>query len=388
MDLSQRDAMLRLNLTPGLGPTLIRRCLEAIGSAQAVLGASVHELREIEGVGAKRAEELRRAMDTLSDGKALAREKELIEEQGVKVSMVSDAGYPRLLRLIPDPPPLLYIRGELREDDGLALAVVGTRHCTAYGRQQADRLATLCAQAGLCIVSGGARGIDAAAHRAAMRIGGRTIAVLGSGLARPYPSEHNDLFDDISGKPGTHGGFGAVVSELPMDTPPIAENFPRRNRIISGLALGVLVVEAPVRSGAMITARLAAEEHGREAMAVPGRADSPASAGCHRMVREGWGTLVTSAAETLDTLHEAGQLLKAGLTICPDQCDETKPGLWQKHLTENQRRVIAALDEPRGLDQLVTTTGLSVPALQADLTLLEVRGLVRREHGQYVRRSG
>jgi DNA processing protein len=228
---------------------------------------------------------------------------------------IHDAGYPRLLRHIPDPPQLLWVRGELREDDALALAMVGSRRCTHYGREQADRFAADAASADLCVVSGGAPGIDAAAHRAALRLGGRTLAVIGSGLSTPYPKEHHELFDQIADPTAARG---AVLSDLPMTAPTQPENFPRRNRIISGLSLGVLVVEAAARSGALITARLCVEEHGRELMAIPGRIDSKASEGCHRMIRQGWATLVTGGADVLDALDESGQILKVGMTQSRD----------------------------------------------------------------------
>lgn len=376
MDNIDRDALLILTLTPGLGPRLIRRCIESMGSAQAVLNADTTGLTRIEGIGSKRAGDIRSALDRLEDGHALEREKELIAQQGVSLLGIDELGYPRLLRLIADPPPLLYVRGQWHEDDALALAVVGTRRCTAYGREQADRFSAICSQAGLCIVSGGARGIDAAAHRSTLRVRGRTVAVLGSGLAKPYPTEHAELFDTIA------AGNGAVISEFPMTTPPIAENFPRRNRIVSGLALGVLVIEAPTGSGALITARLAAEDHGREVLAVPGRVDSRVSGGCHKMLREGWATLVTNAADVLDALGDAGQLLKVNLVGNPQPQDQAPPvnAVYDK-LTGTQKRLFEALDEPRTLDQLTAKTGLGVPAIQADLTMLEVRGLVQRDRG-------
>ena len=305
----------------------------------------------------------------------MKRELDLVAQRGAVLLSTDDGRYPQLLKLIPDPPPLLYVRGELRDTDAVALAVVGARKCTHYGREQADRLAGLCAEAGLCIVSGGAYGIDTAAHRGAMRVKGRTMAVLGSGLANPYPEAHIELFDQIA------GGAGAVVSEFPMTTPPAAENFPRRNRIISGMALGVLVVEAATRSGALITARLAVEEHGRDVMALPGRVDSMASAGCHKAIREGWATLVTSAADILDALGEAGQVLKAAVST-----EGEAPGApLDQNLTESQRKIVDVLDEPMALDQLAGATGLAMHVIQADLTMLEIRGTVRRDAGRFVR---
>jgi DNA processing protein len=336
----------------------------------------------VQGIGQTKANVIRRGIDQVLGDGVVQREKQEVEQCGAVIVAMEDEGYPQLLKHIPDPPPMLYVRGEIRKTDALSLAVVGARRCTQYGRDQADRLSALCAEAGLCIVSGGAYGIDATAHRAAMRVKGRTMAVLGSGLARPYPEVHAELFDAIV------DGQGAVVSELPMTTPPAAENFPRRNRIISGMALGVLVVEAATRSGALITARLAVEDHGREVMAVPGRVDSMASAGCHKAIREGWATLVTSAADVLDALGDAGQILKAGVTQSKDDGHEALfevPGV-EQNMSDGQRKIMEALTEPLGLDELSNATGLAVHELQSDLTMLELRGSVKREAGRFVRK--
>jgi predicted Rossmann fold nucleotide-binding protein DprA/Smf involved in DNA uptake len=257
------------------------------------------------------------------------------------------------------------------------------------------------------------------------------VAVLGSGLAQPYPAEHGPLFDRIVSE-----GRGAVVSELPLDTPPRAENFPRRNRLVSGLALGVLVVEAARRSGALITARVAAEEHGREVMALPGRVDAPGSEGCHRIIREGWGALVTCGQDVLDTLGEAAAQLRsepgtlfdgvasmrdqknertAGATegsiaaselasgdgaggaersgeICGDS--EVGPGggarsgaplagLLAHAMTQPQRRLVECLARPASLDELLAASGLEAQVAQGELTVLELRGVVKRERGVY-----
>ncbi len=378
MDSGDLDALLVLNMAEGIGPVLLRRCLEAFGSPQAALRASVRELSAVEGIGPRRASDLRAGIDKLL-GEPLLREKELMQQHGTVAVGQDDALYPALLRHIHDPPPILYVRGQLQEEDAVALAIVGSRRCTHYGREQADRLASLGSSAGLCIVSGGAYGVDAAAHRATIRAGGRTIAVLGSGIAKPYPQDHAELFDQIA------AGHGAVVSELPMTFPVIAENFPRRNRIISGMSLGVLVVEAAARSGALITARLAAEEHGREVMAVPGRVDSPASAGCHKMIREGWATLVTSLADVLDALGETGQMLKAGRMATPPS-EEASASLFDHNVSESQRCILDALGEPRGLDELAAETGLAIAALQADLTMLQIRGSVVKQGATFRRK--
>ena len=375
------NALLALTLAPGLGPVLTVRALKALGSAQRVVEASTGELAGVDGIGRQRAAEIRRGLDEVAASGAVARERELIDRHGARLLMLEDAAYPPLLKHIDDPPPVLYVRGSLEPSDAVALALVGSRRCTAYGREQADRFAALAAQAGLCIVSGGAYGIDAAAHRAALRVQGRTIAVLGSGLARPYPTEHAPLLDQIA------NGHGAVISELPMQSPPLAENFPKRNRIISGLSLGVLVVEAALRSGALITARLAAEEHHREVLALPGRVDSAASAGCHKIIREGWATLVTNVADALDALGETGAMLKAGLTPESDGHASDAPLFTlNQNLTTSQKKIVEALDQPLALDQLAAATGLAVQTIQADLTMLQIRGLVARQEGCFARK--
>ena len=381
----EHDALLAMTLAEGFGQTTIHRCVERFGSAAEALGATAQQLGELERVSAARGRRLRSALDEVLNNGAVDRERELIEHFAVRLIGLNDEGYPRLLKHIPDPPALLWVRGEMEESDALGLGVVGSRHCSQYGREQADRFAGLCAQSGLCIVSGGARGIDAAAHRAALRVGGRTIAVIGSGLAKPYPQDHAELFDSIA---EAGSGRGAVVSEFPMNTPPTAQNFPRRNRIISGLSLGVLVVEAATRSGALITARLAVEEHHRELMAVPGRVDSRSSAGCHKIIREGWATLVTGPGDVLDALGEAGQMLKFGMMGRGEpETSVAKAAVETVGLTDVQRKLVEAMSGACSLDQLVAWTGLPVQRVQAELTVLEIRGAVRRSGGLFERRG-
>ncbi len=397
MDRAEQDALLTLLLTPGLGPTLTARCVEAMGSAAAAVEATPQQLAGVRGISPGTAATLRSEFDAVRARGELDRERELMESHGVGLVTSADAEYPTLLGHIPDPPPLLWVRGSLREDDALAVGLVGSRKCSHYGREQADRFAQGVARAGLCVISGGAYGIDAAAHQGALRAGGRTIAVIGSGLANPYPKDHAKLFDQI-----VNEERGAVVSELPMSIAPRPENFPRRNRIISGMSLGILVIEAALRSGALITARLCVEEHNRELMAVPGRVDSTTSAGCHKILREGWATLVTSPSDVIECLGEAGRLLEvaqdkpalagggngAGKAVAPAKpagAAGATPSLFTLNLSDSQQKVWDALDSSRGLDELVAWTGLPVHTLQADLTMLEIRGSVQRKGGLFHR---
>ncbi len=381
---SLRD-LVRLTLTPGVGPILIARLIEAFGEPAAVLAASAAQLERIKGIGPGRSplivRGLKESADLVDDELALA------AKLGVRLVPKSDPEYPPLLAEIRDAPPLLYVRGRLLPDgpDRYPVAIVGSRNCTAYGIEQAERFATVLAAAGLTIVSGGARGIDTAAHRGALRAGGRTVSVLGCGLAHCYPPENAELFERIGAGPDPRGG---VVSELPLRVPPDADNFPARNRIISGLSLGLIVIEAGSRSGALISARLAAEDHGREVMAVPGRVDSPSSAGSLELLKSGGALLVTDPGDVLAILesparhsfegsHESRYAdpsrEPAGL-FRPDTAVEAKaPGL-----TDTQRSILDALEDPLTVDELARAVGQDVGALRADLTVLEIQKRVQR----------
>jgi DNA processing protein len=386
--------LLRLTLTPGLGPVLIDRCLTMFGSAGGVLRASPRDLERVKGIGPSKAGSI--AAGLAASAPHAQAELELASSLGIRIFARGGEEYPALLAEVPSAPPILYVKGDLRPSDAdrYTLAVVGSRDCTQYGLEQARRFAGAVAGSGVTIVSGGARGIDAAAHLAALIAGGRTIAVLGSGLANPYPPEHTDLFDRIARS-------GALVSELPLRTPPAAENFPARNRIISGLSLGVLVVEAGVRSGALITARTATEDHGREVFAIPGRVDSLASRGTLELLREGGAALALDPADVLNALESAAHHQHRGThaeRFRPVPNTPAAPGVLFDHPAApapNQSQppmgppehaaILNALDEPRTLEQLLDHTGLGVADLRVAITMLEIQGRITRAGSRLVR---
>ena len=349
-----------LSMVPQVGPSRFKRLLDVFGEPEAVWKARPLDLA--------RAGLDRRAVDGLVELRAKLEPGEVwdrIERLGVKLVTLAEAEYPEHLREIADPPPVLYMKGDLLAADRWAVAVVGTRRVTAYGRQVVERLVGELSRSGVTIVSGLARGTDALAHRAALEAGGRTLAVLGSGLDRVYPTEHAGLARDIAGR-------GAVVTEFPLGTPPDALNFPRRNRIISGLAMGTLVVEAGETSGALITSDFALEQ-GRDVFAVPGSILSPASAGPNRLIQEG-AKLVSSAQDILEELNlTAVAQHQAAREVLPE--NETEAALL---------RLLSS--EPLHVDELGRTSALPVAEVASALTMMELKGLVRQVGGMnYVR---
>jgi DNA processing protein len=376
--------LLALTLTPGLGPVLLARAIARFGSPAAALRATRADLRAVEGIGEATANRIHAG---LADAPARAdAEAALAASMGVTIISRADPDYPPLLHQPPDAPTILYVRGTLlpRSEDRYPVAIVGSRECSLYGSEQAHRFATAFAVAGLTCVSGGARGIDTAAHTGCLKSNGRTLAVLGCGLAHVYPPQNKDLFSEIARR-------GAVVSELPLRTPPTGANFPARNRIISGLSLGVVVIEAGPGSGALITARVAAEEHGREVFALPGRVDSPSSRGSHELLKTGGAHLVTDPADVVNLLESAARHLAAGTHAAryapraqPAGATE-RPSAAPAPAVESslQAAIIAALLEPKTADQLAAETGTPLPELRAELTLLEMQRLVRRIGSQF-----
>jgi len=358
---------LRLALLPGVGPKIRRALLERFGTPEGVLAAPPSALREVPGVGPKLSARLAKASEEIDAEAEIA----LCQQHQVQILLDSDAEYPPLLRQVPDPPAVLFVRGTLRAQDELALAIVGTRHPTLYGIRQAERLAGSLARAGMTIISGLARGIDAAAHRGALAAGGRTLAVLASGVLNIYPPEHADLARAVVEQ-------GALLSESPPRAKPLAGTFPQRNRVISGLALGVLVVEAGDHSGALITARHAMEQ-GREVFAVPGRIDDRTSRGCHRLIRDG-----AKLVETVeDVLEELGPLYQA--TVRDDGHVVRHPA--ELLLNEVEQQVLAAIsDTATAIDQIVADCGLPVAQVLSTLSVLEMRHVIRRLSGSTVAR--
>ncbi len=356
---------LRLCLIPGVGPTIRKRLLERFGTARAVLAAAPSDLRGVQGVGEKLTHTIVGADHQIDVEAEIA----LCRQHGIDILTETDAAYPRALREIHDPPGVLFVRGEMKPDDALAIAIVGTRHGTQYGLRQAERLAGGLARAGLTVISGLARGIDAAAHRGALAAGGRTLAVLASGVLNIYPPEHDKLAEEVA-------AHGALVSESPPGGEPLAGMFPQRNRLISGLSLGVVVVEAPERSGALITARHAMEQ-GREVFAVPGNVDSRASRGCHQLIRDG-AKLVESAD---DVLEELGPLVEAA----PREDGQVIHHPAELLLNELEQQVLAAIHgEATPIDQIVADTGLPVSQVLSTISVLEMRRLIRRLSGTTV----
>lgn len=378
---------LALALVPGLGPKLTAALLERFGSASAARLATAAQLAEIPHIGEKTAVALATALRTVDIEPELA----LAAKHGTRVVPLGFAGYPTPLAGVPSPPPLLYFRGEWIDADANAVGIVGSRSCTQYGLKVAAQLGRDLARTGFTIVSGLARGIDGTAHRAALEGGGRTIAVLAGGLSRIYPPEHADLAKEIA------AGRGCLVSETPMGMDPQPGMFPARNRIISGTSRAVIVVEANARSGALITARHAAEQ-GREVYAVPGRIDDPASAGCLELIRGG-ASLVRGADDVIEDLRgiaplgrqdtgdrrqESGGRKMVDGKPAPPPAPEPPPPL--PPLSEVEQRVYDALAARRHADELARELGLAVADLSRLLMQLELKRVVRRQPGNYYER--
>jgi DNA processing protein len=384
MDPQELLASLRLHLASGIGPRTFAALVERFGSAQAAAEAPASALAEVPFIDPKaESDEVRvigpRAAQRFREAIASADpEAELAKAQaaGVTILVRGRPDYPIALGYLTDAPPVLYVKGAILQEDAQAMAIVGMRKCSLYGEEQASRLAGGLARAGFTIVSGLARGIDSAAHKAALAAGGRTLAVLGNGLSTVYPPENKRLADAVV-------EHGALVSEFAMGIGPVAENFPRRNRILAALSLGVIVVEAGRQSGSLITARLAAEL-GKEVFAVPNRVDAPGAAGSHALIRDG-AKLIESVADVLDEFPDLG------LEAAPGEDAPQQATLNLKaNLSPEEARLVEVLNgEPQALDALAERAGLPAARVSGALTLLELKGFVRSlPGGRFVRRKG
>lgn len=362
-----------LNMTPGIGPRAATKLLERFGSAENVFHATRSELESLR----LKAESIESILKREFHEKA-EEELEKLKEIGADVLVLDDGSYPYLLREIADPPITLYVKGNWQEClDAPCVAIVGSRRCSTYGENASLMLSRDLAERGICIVSGLARGIDSAAHRGAIEAKGKTIAVLGTGIGQVYPKENAKLVEQIL------DAGGAVVSQFPLETPPIPENFPYRNRIISGLSLGVLIVEASERSGSLITARLAMEQN-REVFAVPGNITSKNSFGTNYLIKSGaklvqqWQDVVAElpadiAAAILPPQIERKEERSNQKNLAPADLSESERTIWQ----------LLSPDEPTHIDVLIETSGFSVGDLSTALLKLEIRELIRALPAQY-----
>ena len=359
---------LLLTLIPGVGPVSRQRLLDRFGSPEQILDAASGDLQAVQGVGPKLAKRIVSAREEID----VEQQIRIAAENDVQILLESSADYPPLLKEIPDPPGVLFARGNLLPADRLAVGIVGTRHATRYGLEQTAKLATQLAEAGVTVVSGMARGIDTAAHKAALVAGGRTIAVLASGVLKPYPPENAELANRIAEQ-------GCVMSEAAPTMPPMSGMFPQRNRIISGLSLGSIVIEAADRSGALITARHAWEQN-REVFAVPGPVDSRVSNGPHRLIRDGAKLVMTVD----DVLEELGPL--AHTAEREDGTTIRVPA--EVQLNEVEQTVLQAIQTGEGslIDDVTQTSGLPVHRVLSTLSVLEMRSLIRRIGGNRVAR--
>lgn len=366
-DSALRDA-LAMSLITGIGPHLQSTLLEHFGSATSVLHQTLESLLSVSGVGPKIASQI------LSGSQRNKADEMLLKCRELNVSLLQKGAnsYPQNLAQVDDAPNILYARGVPKPEDDLAIAIVGSRRCTAYGRRQAERLAGSLVRAGFTVVSGLARGIDGAAHRGALNAGGRTIAVMATGVKQIYPPEHADLAMEIVKQ-------GAVVSEFPLDQKPRPGLFPQRNRIISGLSLGVIVIEATRNSGALYTARHAMEQ-GRDVFAIPGNVDSLASEGCHDLIRDG----VTLIRNVDDVLQDLGPLAQPAVTKDATVIHDPR----EVGLNPQEKEILGHVSSsPVSVDEVIRATQLDMSRVLSTLTVLEMKRFIRRLPGNMLVRA-
>ena len=358
---------LRLALVHGVGPRTMLSLVEYFGSASEALAASECQLKSVERVGPKLSQAIRESKST----RLVDRVVDHCQRNQVRILFPTDEDFPELLTQIPDPPLVLYVKGNFAPQDQLSIAIVGSRHATHYGRVVTEGLSRSLSRAGLTIVSGLARGIDTYAHRSTLEVEGRTIAVLGSHVTDVYPSENEDLASDIAQS-------GLIMSETPPFNEPKAGVFPARNRLISGLSLGVIVIEAAERSGALITATHAGEQ-GRDLFAIPGPVNARMSRGCNRLIRD--GAILVQDAE--DVLEHLGPLFSAAKL----SDDKTIRHPSELQLNDQEQLVLQHVDVvPIDIDEVILRSGLAVSRVLSTIGALEMRGLIRRAGGGSIQR--
>jgi DNA processing protein len=363
--MTRTEACLALNLLPGIGPVRVRRLVDAFGSPEAILRIAPPELQRVEGIGP----ELARIISTWESRIDLSRELRRITEIGAHIITPHDETWPEPLRHVYDAPLLLYVHGKIEARDRHAIAIVGSRRASHYGIQSARKISFQLAHSGITVLSGLALGIDAAAHEGALAAKGRTIGVIGSGLGKFYPSENAVLAQRIA------AGSGAVVSEFPVDANPDRQSFPLRNRIVAGWSQGVLCVEAPGRSGSLITCQQATD-YGRPVYAVPGNIDRPGSLGCNRLIQEG-AKLVVDGNDILSDLE---------WLIPPAQQQELAlaPQKPATVLSAEETKLYQALSTDEvNFDDLVTRTGLPASTVTVTLMKLEIKKMAKQLPGRF-----
>ncbi|WP_339747351.1 DNA-processing protein DprA [uncultured Rubinisphaera sp.] len=383
-----RLACIALNLVNGVGPRLQTTLLERFPNPYDIFKAPASQLMSVPGVGKK----LLSTLDANNHRDMARRELEDCDREEISVITNRDVSYPAMLKQICDPPLVLYCRGRILASDQLAVAIVGSRNCTLYGRRMAEQFASGLARAGVTIISGLARGIDAVAHRAALQAGGRTIAVCASGLLKMYPPEHSNLALEIAQS-------GAVISESPLLRQPTRGLFPQRNRIVSGMSLGVIVIEASTTSGTLHTARHAMEQ-GREVFAVPGPLDSRESAGCHQLIRDGVQLVrgVDDVLQELGPLMEPVQVQKPVQKSTPvDRAQDSNvkskdpPPIRvprELNLSDQQSMILKLIDStPILVDEIIERSGIEPSRVLSTLTILQMKKLIDRLPGNLVTRS-
>lgn len=363
--MTELEAFVGLNLISNIGSVRLSKLLEVFGKPQEIFSAKYEHLASIFGIGSQIAS------DIVSFKKEnIEKELSSSEKLGIKILTLNDDDYPENLRQIPGVPIVLYVLGSITARDNLAIGIVGSRGASFYGLNQAEKFASQLSACGITIVSGMARGVDTYAHRGALKIKGRTIAVMGSGFSNIYPVENADLAKDIALS-------GAVVSEFPMEAKPLAQNFPRRNRLISGLSLGVLITEAARNSGALITADFALEQ-GREVFALPGRIDSAGSFGANALIKQG-AKLVTCCDDILEELNLAASYKK-----------EPEPEARQKIVRADDESMLydCISRQPVAIDDLVEKTSLSSSQISSLILKLQFKKLIRELPGkQFIRNT-